>query len=154
MSVDVSSSILINCSRATVSGWNNSIGLPSGSSTWICFPPGAVSMSFRKRTPAFFKWSMNAGRSVTRSTTRFHPPGSCCCPLGIGRTRCLRTAEQNLRVTERDASERGKLLVFNREAELCRVERDRTTHVFHLISNDVHGLYESVRSGPLLLSCR
>src|SRR5207247_1715191 len=34
---------------------------------------------------AFFNTSMNAGRSLTRITTRFHPPGSCCCPLGIGR---------------------------------------------------------------------
>ena len=58
-------------------GSNNSMGLPSGSSTWICLPPGPVSMSFRKWRPAFFRVSMNAGRSLTRSTTRFHPPGSC-----------------------------------------------------------------------------
>ena len=49
----------------------------SGSSIWICLPPGPVSMSFRKRRPAFFSASMNAGRSVTLSTTRFHPPGCC-----------------------------------------------------------------------------
>jgi multicopper oxidase len=66
-------------------GSNNSIGFPSGSSIWICLPPGPVSMSFRKWRPAFFSVSMNAGRSVTRSTTRFHPPGSCGWPFGIGR---------------------------------------------------------------------
>ena len=29
-------------------GSNSSIGLPSGSSIWICLPPGPVSMSLRK----------------------------------------------------------------------------------------------------------
>jgi len=42
--------------------------------------------------------------------------------------------------------------VFNGEAELCRVERDRTTHVFHLISNAMHAVYEGMSSEPLLLS--
>ena len=40
------------------------------------------------------------------------------------RSRRLRAAEQNLRVAERDACERGKLLVFEREAEVRGVERD------------------------------
>src|SRR5262249_38368976 len=29
-------------------GSNNSIGFPSGSSTWICRPPGPISISLRK----------------------------------------------------------------------------------------------------------
>ena len=29
-------------------GSNSSIGFPSGSSTWICLPPGPVSISLRK----------------------------------------------------------------------------------------------------------
>jgi hypothetical protein len=36
----------------------------------------------------------------------------------------LRTAEQNLRIAERDARERGKLLMFDREAEVGRIERN------------------------------
>jgi hypothetical protein len=64
-----------DCYRA---GSNNSMGFPSGSSIWICLPPGPVSIKFRKCTSAFFNVSMNAGRSLTRSTTRFHPPGACC----------------------------------------------------------------------------
>src|SRR5437762_2496482 len=58
-------------------GSNNSIGFPSGSSIWICRPPGPVSMLFLKWRPALFSTSLNAARSSTRSTTRFHPPGSC-----------------------------------------------------------------------------
>jgi hypothetical protein len=56
---------------------NSSIGLPSGSSSWICLPPGPTSISFRKRNPAFFSASIRVGKSLTRSTIRFHPPGSC-----------------------------------------------------------------------------
>ena len=62
------------------------------------------------------------------------------------RSRRLWAAEQNLRVAERDAGERGKLLVFEREAEMRRVERDRASDVFDLISDAVHALDEGVRS--------
>ena len=46
-------------------GSKSSIGFPSGSSTWICRPPGPASMSLRNLTPAFFSPSIRAGRSVT-----------------------------------------------------------------------------------------
>src|SRR5439155_20872207 len=46
-----------DCYRA---GSNNSIGFPSGSSIWICRPPGPVSMLFLKWRPALFSTSMNA----------------------------------------------------------------------------------------------
>ena len=57
----------------------------------------------------------------------------------------LWTAEQNVRVAERDVGKRGKLLVFEREAQMCRVERDRASHVSDLISDTVHALDERMR---------
>ena len=46
-------------------GSKSSIGFPSGSSIWICRPPGPTSISFRKRSPAFLSASIRAGRSAT-----------------------------------------------------------------------------------------
>lgn len=66
-------------------GSNSSIGFPSGSANWICLPPGPTSISLRKCNPAARIASIRAGRSITRSTTRFHPPGSCARPSGIVR---------------------------------------------------------------------
>src|SRR5262249_46384810 len=66
-------------------GSNNSMGLPSGSSSWICLPPGPFSISLRKRRPAFFIASTRDGRSSTWRTIRFHPPGCCLRPSGNGR---------------------------------------------------------------------
>src|SRR5262245_25425603 len=71
--------------RSYFAGSNNSTGLPSGSSTWICLPPGPFSISLRKRSPAFFSASTRVGRSSTSRTIRFHPPGSCLRPSGNGR---------------------------------------------------------------------
>src|SRR5947207_1348059 len=65
-------------------GWNSSIGLPSGSSSWICFPPGPDSISLRKLKPCCFIAATRAGRSTTSTTNRFHPPGSCRRPSDIG----------------------------------------------------------------------
>jgi hypothetical protein len=45
--------------------------LPSGSSNWICFPPGPDSISFRKRSPVFFNASTLAGKSSTARIIRF-----------------------------------------------------------------------------------
>src|SRR6185295_6771505 len=41
-------------------GSNNSIGLPSGSSNWICLPPGPTSILLRRWSPAFFSASIRA----------------------------------------------------------------------------------------------
>src|SRR5678816_41592 len=68
------------------------------------------------------------------------------------RSGCLWAAEQNLRVAERDAGEGGKLLMFEREAEVGRVERDGASHVFDLISDAMHTLHERMRCAPLLSS--
>ena len=38
-------------------GWNNSIGLPEGSSTRTCLPPLPSTIGLRKRTPAVFRLS-------------------------------------------------------------------------------------------------
>jgi len=40
-----------SCERYSRLGWNSSTGLPDGSSTRICEPPGPVTMSLRKWTP-------------------------------------------------------------------------------------------------------
>ena len=63
----------------------SSIGLPSGSSTRICFPPGPTSTAFRKCAPAVLSFSISAFKSGTYKMIRFHPPGSCFRPSGIGR---------------------------------------------------------------------
>ena len=46
-------------------GSKSSSGLPSGSSTWICLPPGPISISFRKRTPWFFISVICVAKSFT-----------------------------------------------------------------------------------------
>ena len=54
-------------------------------------------------------------------------PSAGFLPLPIRhrpRSRRLWPAEEHLRITKRHAGERGKLLVFEREAQMCRVERD------------------------------
>jgi alpha,alpha-trehalase len=66
-------------------GSNSSMALPSGSSSWICRPPGPDSISLRNFSPAFLSSSICAGRSVTCRTIRFHPPGSWDTPPGNGR---------------------------------------------------------------------
>src|SRR6188472_1379518 len=70
---------------APPAGSNSSIGLPSGSSSWTCLPPGPTSISLRSRTAWRFSSAIRAGRSLTSRITRFHPPGSCRPPSGIGR---------------------------------------------------------------------
>src|SRR5690242_13394239 len=50
------------------------------------------------------------------------------------RARCAGTAQQNLCVAERDVRERGKLLVFEREPEVLRIEHGRASHILHLIA--------------------
>src|SRR5262249_57181352 len=61
------------------------------------------------------------------------------------RARGAGTAEQNLRVAERNIRERGEMLVFQREPEVVRIERDRARDILHLVSDSVHALDESVR---------
>ena len=54
-------------------------------------------------------------------------PSAGFLPLPIRhrpRSRRLWPAEEHLRITKRHVGERGKLLVFEREAQMCRVERD------------------------------
>jgi hypothetical protein len=55
-------------------------------------------------------------------------------------------AEQNLKVIDRDAGERGQLLVFQSEPEVTSVERDGTADVLHLIPHAVKSENEVVRS--------
>jgi hypothetical protein len=56
-------------------GRNSSIGLPEGSSSRICLPPGPVTMSLRKGTPSARRRLTSASMSSTRNSTRFQPPG-------------------------------------------------------------------------------
>jgi hypothetical protein len=62
------------------------------------------------------------------------------------RSRRLWAAQQELRVAERDAGERGELLVLESEAEVLGVERDRASDVFDLISDAVDAFDEHVPS--------
>jgi hypothetical protein len=52
--------------------------------------------------------------------------------------RRLRSAEQQLQIAERDSRECGKLLMFQREAKVLRVELHRAAHVPDLIAHAVH----------------
>ena len=57
-------------------GWNNSTGLPDGSSRMTCAPPGPETMSLvRKGTPAARSRATSAARSLTSRCKRFQPPG-------------------------------------------------------------------------------
>jgi hypothetical protein len=51
--------------RAAARGWKSSIGLPEGSSRRICEPPGPVTTSLPKRTPAARSRFTSTGRSST-----------------------------------------------------------------------------------------
>src|SRR5918996_1414165 len=65
-------------------GWKSSIGLPEGSSSRICFPPGPVTMSLRKCTPSARRRSTSAAMLSTTNSIRFQPPGSGLRPSGMG----------------------------------------------------------------------
>ena len=43
--------------------------------------------------------------------------------------------------------------MFEREAQVCRIERDRASKVFDLIPDAMHALDEGVPSTSMLLSC-
>ena len=70
------------------------------------------------------------------------------------RSGCSRTAEQNLRIAERNARERRELLVYEHEAEVGRVEGDRSSDVFDLISDAVHAMDEGAPPTGLLRPTR
>src|SRR6266540_4158418 len=73
------------CTSAQDAGWNSSMGLPAGSSSRICDPPGPVTISFRKDSPAARSRSTSAARSSTTNSMRFQPPGLGRRPSGMGR---------------------------------------------------------------------
>ena len=53
--------------RAQEAGWNSSMGLPAGSSSTICEPPGPVMTSLRNVSPA--ARSFPSRNSLARSTS-------------------------------------------------------------------------------------
>ena len=57
-------------------GSNNSIGLPAGSSTRICFPPGPGTIPLRKCAPDDVNFATSDARSSVSRTSRFQPPGT------------------------------------------------------------------------------
>src|SRR5688572_11518011 len=57
------------------------------------------------------------------------------------RSRCSRSTEQQYKPSERDTGECGELLMFQLEAEMVRVERDRPGDILHLIAHAVHADY-------------
>src|SRR5947208_2561222 len=98
-------------------GSNSSIGLPSGSSIWICLPPGPVSISFRKPKSRVLQLGDEA-RKVGHPEHHPIPPARfLVLPIRHrARTRCAGPTEQNLRVPEGYVRKRGELLVSQREA--------------------------------------
>src|SRR5437016_12132046 len=64
---------------------NSSTGLPEGSLTRICFPPGPETISLRNRAPDCLSFSTNDTRSSVSSTSLFQPPGSGLEPSASGR---------------------------------------------------------------------
>ena len=86
-------------------GSNNSIGLPSRSSTWVCLPPGPTSISFLKCTASFLSSAIRAGKSCTGFQIQL------ICKTYIGANRSLasksRSKERsNLQVLTRKYSSR------------------------------------------------
>jgi uncharacterized hydrophobic protein (TIGR00271 family) len=80
---------LINAGRAaggqSPAGWNSSTTLPEGSSSKIWRPPGPVTMSLRKLTPASRSRVTSVPMSATMRWIRFQPPGLGLVPSGMGR---------------------------------------------------------------------
>ena len=71
-------------------GWKSSIGLPEGSSSRICWPPGPLTMSLRNVRPAARSRSTSAAMSSTMKWMRFQPPGLRACGrrASAGRPSC------------------------------------------------------------------
>jgi Domain of unknown function (DUF1330) len=59
-----------------VAGWNNSTGLPDGSSSTTCEPPGPVMTSLRNVMPAAVSRWTSVSMSSTMRCIRFHPPAT------------------------------------------------------------------------------
>ena len=64
-------------------------------------------------------------------------------PLGFtagqrARARCSRSTEQQPEISEQHTRKCGKLLMFQSEAEMVRVEGARPGYILHLIANAVH----------------
>jgi hypothetical protein len=57
------------------------------------------------------------------------------------RSGCLRAAEQNLHVSERDARERRQLLMYERKAKMSGVKRDGTRDILDEVSDAMNGLH-------------
>ena len=107
---------------------------------------GTVSILLPKCSFALDSASTKPCRSSTRKTARFHPPGSWCRPSGSGREPgAPGPLSQNLQRTELHVGERRKLLSFQLEAWLLGIERDRASHVAHLVANAMQALHEGVR---------
>jgi hypothetical protein len=95
--------------RQRRAGWKSSIGLPDGSSSRICEPPGPVTMSFRNGTPAARSRSTSLARSSTTKWILFQPPGAGLRPSGMGRPAelvgPLRRSRRSPRVTSANAGD-------------------------------------------------
>ena len=131
-------------------GWNSSIGLPAGSSSRICRPPGPLTMSFRNEIPAARSCSTSASMSPTMKCTRFQPPGSGVRPSGIGRPAelfgPLSSSRRPPRTTSANA---GAALVRRLEAEVGRVVDGGLDVIDHVA--DVHELVRHARAPPACL---
>src|SRR4029078_2128387 len=82
-------------------------------------------------------------------------PSAGCLLLAIRHgpgARRLRPAEQDVRIAQRHVAERRKLLVFEPEAQMGRIERHRAGDVFDLISDAVNTPHEGVVAAALRLS--
>src|ERR1044071_349859 len=99
-------------------GWNSSIGLPEGSSSRICWPPGPVTMSLRNLSPPARSRPTSAAMSSTTNSIRFQPPGVGFSPSGMG-------------------------VPAGREAEVQNVEVGGGSHVIDHVA-DVDGLFGHV----------
>ena len=117
------------------------MGLPSGSSSWICLPPGPTSISLRKRNAGLAE-CRDAGGKVLHA--QHDPvPAARLLALSIGhraRTRSIVAAQQNLELAERHCRESRQLLMLQLEAQLLGIEIYGACDVADLIANAVkHG---------------
>src|SRR6478672_9876575 len=87
----------------------------------------------------------DAGRKI-RHAKHHAVPTARLLPTTVregARARCAGPTQENLERSERDAGERRRLLVLEREAEMFGVERDRPQHVADLIADTVKARHDA-----------
>ena len=116
--------------RVQVAGWKSSIGLPDGSSSKICRPPGPLMTSLRKLTP--FPRSRSTSALMSSTTKLDSVPAPRFGLASVGHRppgRALGTRQQQPQIALRHLGEGRRCIVSSFEREVVGIEVDRLVDV-------------------------